>query len=66
MANTAAALAPTLTPMMSGLASGLRNVVWKMAPLTPKAMPDEHAEHRARQLALHQDVRSRPGSRCRR
>ena len=43
MVNTAAALAPWLTPMTSGLASGLRSVVWKMAPLTPKADPTSTA-----------------------
>jgi hypothetical protein len=39
IAETAAALAPRLTPTMSGLASGLRNVVWKMAPPAPNARP---------------------------
>ena len=39
----AAALAPRLTPTMSGLASGLRSVVWKMAPPTPKATPTSTA-----------------------
>ncbi len=39
MANTAAALAPMLTPTMSGLASGLRRIVWKIAPPTPNAAP---------------------------
>ena len=37
-----------LTPTMSGLASGLRSVVWKMAPPTPKATPTSTAEHGAR------------------
>ena len=40
---TAAALAPRLTPTMSGLASGLRSVVWKIAPPTPKARPTSTA-----------------------
>ncbi len=35
----AAALAPELMPMTSGLASGLRSSVWKVAPATPNAMP---------------------------
>ena len=37
--NTAAALAPDVMPMMSGLASGLRARLWKMAPERPKATP---------------------------
>ncbi len=40
---TAAALAPRLTPTMSGLASGLRSVVWKIAPPMPKARPTSTA-----------------------
>ena len=36
---TAAADAPRLTPMMSGLANGLRRVVWNIAPAAPNAMP---------------------------
>jgi hypothetical protein len=43
MTDTAAALAPRLTPMMSGLASGLRSVVWKIAPPTPNATPTSTA-----------------------
>ena len=39
MQTTAAALAPGVMPMMSGLASGLRASVWKIAPETPKAAP---------------------------
>ena len=34
-----AALAPEVMPMMSGLASGLRTMVWKIAPDMPKATP---------------------------
>ena len=34
---------PALTPMTSGLASGLRSVVWKMAPPTPNASPTSTA-----------------------
>ena len=43
MTNTAAAAAPALTPMMSGLASGLRARRWKMAPDSPKAAPTSSA-----------------------
>ena len=43
IADTAAALAPRLTPTMSGLASGLRSVVWKIAPPIPKAVPTSTA-----------------------
>ena len=39
MHHTAAALAPAEIPMMSGLASGLRSMVWKAAPAAPKASP---------------------------
>ena len=39
IAKTAAVLAPRLTPITSGLASALRSVVWKIAPLTPRAAP---------------------------
>ena len=39
MQNTAAALAPASMPMMSGLASGLRARLWKIAPETPNAAP---------------------------
>ena len=43
MQNTAAALAPASMPMMSGLASGLRARLWKMAPEMPKAGADQQA-----------------------
>ena len=36
---TAARLAPPVTPRMSGLASGLRSVVWNSAPPSPSAVP---------------------------
>ncbi len=52
---TAAALAPRLTPTMSGLASGLRSVVWKIAPPMPKATTDQHGQHGPRELGLHDD-----------
>lgn len=39
MAVTAAALAPELMPMTSGLASGFRSMVWNSAPASPKAIP---------------------------
>ena len=39
MQNTAAAEAPELIPMMSGLASGLRSIVWKVMPAIPNAAP---------------------------
>ena len=39
MANTANALAPDVMPMMSGLASGLRAMLWKIAPDRPSAAP---------------------------
>lgn len=43
MATTAAALAPAVIPMMSGLASGLRTSVWKIAPESPNATPTHTA-----------------------
>ena len=39
IATTAQALAPEVMPMMSGLASGLRTMDWKMAPEIPKQTP---------------------------
>jgi len=39
MANTANALAPYVTPMMSGLARGLRAMLWKIAPDMPSVAP---------------------------
>ena len=39
MAKTAAALAPELMPMISGLASGLRSITWNAAPAIPKLAP---------------------------
>ncbi len=39
MAKTAAALAPELMPMMSGLARGLRSMIWKATPASPKLRP---------------------------
>ena len=41
MANTAKALAPYVTPMMSGLASGLRAMLWKIAPDMPERGADQ-------------------------
>ena len=35
----AAALAPEVIPMTSGLARGLRSMVWKVTPATPNATP---------------------------
>ena len=49
MQNTAAALAPASMPMMSGLASGLRAMLWKMAPEIPNAAPTSTAGERPRQ-----------------
>lgn len=43
MAMAAAALAPELMPMMSGLASGLRSIVWKVTPARPKLNPATRA-----------------------
>ncbi len=43
MQNTAAALAPASIPMMSGLASGLRARLWKMAPEIPNPAPTSTA-----------------------
>lgn len=43
MANTAAADAPELMPMMSGLARGLRSIVWKVTPPRPKHSPTRTA-----------------------
>lgn len=37
--KAAAALAPEEIPMMSGLASGLRSMVWKVTPPRPKLAP---------------------------
>ena len=39
MATTADALAPEEIPMMSGEASGLRSIVWNVAPARPNAVP---------------------------
>ncbi len=39
MTKTADVLAPAVIPTMSGLASGLRATLWKMAPESPKAAP---------------------------
>ena len=39
MPKAAAALAPEEMPMMSGLASGLRSMVWKVTPPSPKHAP---------------------------
>ena len=49
MQNTAAGAAPALTPMMSGLASGLRARLWKIAPDDAEGGADEHAGERPRQ-----------------
>ncbi len=38
-AATVAALAPWLTPIRSGLASGFRATVWISAPAIPNAAP---------------------------
>ncbi|WKK73134.1 hypothetical protein Q0F99_10025 [Rathayibacter oskolensis] len=43
MATTAAALAPEVMPMMSGLARALRSIVWKITPPIPKPMPTRTA-----------------------
>jgi hypothetical protein len=40
MHSTPAALAPQVTPITSGLASGLRRSRWKSAPDIPNAIPD--------------------------
>ena len=39
MAKTAEAEAPEVMPMMSGLASWLRSIVWEVVPAIPKAIP---------------------------
>ena len=39
MQNTAATLAPDVMPMTSGLARGLRSMVWNVLPATPNANP---------------------------
>jgi hypothetical protein len=41
--STAQAAAPAVMPMMSGLASGLRAMRWKIAPERPKAAPTRTA-----------------------
>ncbi|KZX22133.1 hypothetical protein ACH61_00700 [Rathayibacter tanaceti] len=43
MATTAAALAPEVMPMMSGLASALRSIVWKITPPIPNPTPTSTA-----------------------
>ena len=40
IASTAAALAPVVMPTISGLASGLRRMVWKITPESPNAAPE--------------------------
>ncbi len=52
MPITAAALAPELMPMMSGEASGLRSIVWKVTPASPKAAPARTRQHGPRQAQL--------------
>ena len=42
-AKMPAALAPRLTPTMSGLASGLRSSIWKRDPAEPRASPTRTA-----------------------
>ena len=39
IANAAAAPAPDVMPMTSGLASGLRSIVWNVTPPNPKQAP---------------------------
>ena len=39
MAKTAEAEGPEVMPMMSGLASWLRSIVWEVVPAIPKAIP---------------------------
>ena len=55
--NTALAEAPALMPMMSGLASGLRARLWKIAPDSPSAPPTSSAGQGARQAERLHDVR---------
>ena len=43
MANAAPTLAPDDTPMISGLASGLRKTVWYTKPTTPRPNPPASA-----------------------
>ncbi len=43
MANAAPTLAPDDTPMISGLASGLRKTVWYTKPATPRPNPPASA-----------------------
>ena len=56
-AMTAPALAPSVMPRTSGLASGLRSITWNAQPAAPNAAPGEDGHERARQGRLHQDER---------
>src|SRR6478609_1671303 len=60
-AMTDAADAPTLMPMMSGLASGLRKVVWNIAPAAPNARP-ARSPSRARGSLASMTMKEAPGA----
>lgn len=60
-AMTAAADAPRLMPMMSGLASGLRRVVWNIAPAAPNASP-ARSPIRARGALASMTMKEAPGA----
>ena len=61
MAKAAAALAPELMPMTSGLASGLRSIVWKVTPARPKQSPATTASA-ARGSRSRPTVKDAPGT----
>ncbi len=61
IAMAAAALAPELMPMMSGLASGLRSIVWKVTPASPKLNPATTART-ARGSRSRPTVKEAPGT----
>ena len=61
IAKTAAAPAPELIPMMSGLASGLRSMVWKVTPARPKLIPATTAST-ARGSRSRPTVKEAPGT----
>ena len=55
MAVTAAALAPELMPMTSGLARGFRSIRWKSAPDKPEGHSDHGAQDGPGQLGFEND-----------
>ena len=62
MPMTAAALAPVLIPMTSGLARALRSIVWNTTPPIPKQSPVNSAVA-ARGSRSSPTVKDAPGTR---